>query len=89
MMPSLLKNENLKKYAVLSNTNAKITNDGKLIKFAMDSNVKVLDKYDFTTRGVLAGTRENGLFSLYVAKGDKAKTKSIVNLADSVKLLPK
>ncbi|MBO5590250.1 MAG: hypothetical protein J5923_03275 [Acidaminococcaceae bacterium] len=89
MMPSLLKNENLKKYAVLSNTNAKITNDGKLIKFAMHSNVKVLDKYDFTTRGVLAGTRENGLFSLYVAKGDKAKTKSIVNLADSVKLLPK
>ena len=88
MMPSLLNNENLKKYAVLNNTKAKITNNGKLIKLSLDSNVKVLDKYAFLTRGVLTGTRDKGLFSFYVAKGDKAKTKSIVNLADNVKLLP-
>ena len=88
MMPSLLNNENLKKYAVLSNTKAKIANDGQLIKLSFDSNVKVMNKYDFLTRSVLTGTRDKGLFSLYVAKGDKAKTKSIVNLADTVKLLP-
>ena len=88
MMSSLLNYEKLKKYAVLSNAKAKIANDGQLIKFSFDSNVKVLDKYDFLTRSVLSGTRDKGLFSLYVAKGDKAKTKSIVNLADTVKLLP-
>ena len=88
MIPSLLNNEELKKYAALSNIKAKIANNGQLIKFSFDSNVKVMDKYDFLTRSALTGTRDKGLFSLYVAKGDKEKTKSIVNLADKVKLLP-
>ena len=88
MIPSLLNNEELKKYAALSNIKAKIANNGQLIKFSFDSNVKVMDQYDFLTRSVLTGTRDKGLFSLYVAKGDKEKTKSIVNLADKVKLLP-
>ena len=88
MIPSLLNNEDLKKYAVLSNTKAKIANDGQLIKFSFDSNVKVMDKYDFLTRSVLTGTRDKGLLSLYVAKGDRVKTKSIVSLAEKVKLLP-
>ena len=88
MLPSLLDNEDLKKYAVLSNTRAKIANDGQLIKFSFDSNVRVMDKYDFLTRSLLTGTRDKGLLSLYIAKGDKAKTKSIVNLAEKIKLLP-
>ncbi len=87
-MPSLLNNENLKKYAVLSNTKANILNDGKQIQFSLASNVKVMDKYDFMTRGVLRGTKDKGLFSLYVAKGDKAKTEAVLNMADKVKLLP-
>ena len=88
MMPSLLNNEDLKKYAALSNSRAKIANNGQLIKFSFDSNVKVMDKYNFLTRSVLTGTRDKGLLTLYVAKGDKVKTKSILNLAENVKLLP-
>jgi hypothetical protein len=40
------------------------------------------------THANLAGTRNNGILSLYVSKGDKTLTKSVANLADKVKLLP-
>ena len=81
-------NENLKKYAVLSNTKAKIANDGQVIKLSFDTNVKVMNKFDLLTRADLAGTRNNGLLSLYITKGDKAKTKAVANLVDKLKLLP-
>jgi len=88
MMPKLLNNEDLKKYAVLSNTKAKIANDGQVIKFVFDTNVKVMNKFDFLTHANLAGTRNNGILSLYVSKGDKTLTKSVANLTDKIKLLP-
>ncbi len=88
LMPKFLNNEDLKKYAVLSNTKAKIANDGQVIKLAFDTNVKVMNRFDFLTRANLAGTRNNGLLSLYISKGDKTKTKTAANLADKVKLLP-
>lgn len=88
MMPKLLNNEDLKKYAVLSNTKAKIANDGQVIKLSFDTNVKVMNKFDLLTRADLAGTRNNGLLSLYITKGDKTKTKAVANLADKLKLLP-
>ena len=47
-----------------------------------------MNKFDFMTRANLAGTRNNGLLSLYVTKGDKSKTKAVANLADKIKLLP-
>lgn len=88
MLPKLLDNEDLKKYALLSNTKAKIANDGQVIKLSFDTNVKVMNRFDFLTCANLAGTRNNGLFSLYISKGDKAMTKAVSNLADKVKLLP-
>ena len=88
MMPSLLNDKKLKEYVTLSNTKAKISNDGKLIKFVLDSNIKAINKYDFLGRGALEGTRTQGLLSLYIAKGDKAKTKSVASLADTIHLLP-
>ena len=88
MMPKLLADEDIKKYAVLDNAKATITNDGQTIRFNFDSNVKVMNQFDFLTRATLAGTRENGLLGLFIAKGDKAKTKSVMDLADTVKLLP-
>lgn len=88
LMPKLLNNEDLKKYAVLSNTKAKIANDGQVIKLAFDTNVKVMNRFDFLTHANLAGTRNNGLLSLYISKGDKTKTNAVANLADKVKLLP-
>ena len=88
MLPKLLDNADLKKYAVLSNAKAKIANDGQVIKLSFDTNVKVMNKFDFMTRANLAGTRNNGLLSLYVTKGDKSKTKTVANLADKIKLLP-
>ena len=88
MLPKLLDNADLKKYAVLSNAKAKIANDGQVIKLSFDTNVKVMNKFDFMTRANLAGTRNNGLLSLYVTKGDKSKTKAVANLADKIKLLP-
>jgi hypothetical protein len=88
LMPKLLNNEDVKKYTVLSNTKAKIANDGQVIKLAFDTNVKVVNKFDFLAHSLLSGTRENGVFSLYIAKGDRMKTKSAANLADTVRLLP-
>ena len=88
LMPKLLNNEDLKKYAVLSNTKAKIANDGQVIKLSFDTNVKVMNRFDFLTHANLAGTRNNGLLSLYISKGDKTKTNAVANLADKVKLLP-
>ena len=72
-MPKLLNNEDLKKYAVLSNTKAKIANDGQVIKLAFDTNVKVLNRFDFLTHANLAGTRNNGLLSLYISKGESGR----------------
>ena len=88
MMPKLLADEDIKKYAALDNAKATITNDGQTIRFNFDSNVKVMNQFDFLTRATLAGTRGNGLLGLFIAKGDKAKTKSVMDLADTVKLLP-
>ena len=88
MLPKLLDSADLKKYALLSNTKAKIANDGQVIKLSFDTNVKVMNRFDFLTRANLAGTRNNGLLSLYVTKGDKSKTKTVANLADKIKLLP-
>lgn len=88
MLPKLLADKEVMKYALLDKTKAKISNDGQTIRFNFDSNVKVMNRFDFLTKATVTGTRENGLFGLYIAKGDKAKTKSVMNLADSVKLLP-
>ena len=60
LMPKLLNNEDLKKYAVLSNTKAKIANDGQVIKLAFDTNVKVMNRFDFLTHANLAGTQPGG-----------------------------
>ena len=88
MLPKLLENADLKKYALLSNTKAKIANDGQVIKLSFDTNVKVRNRFDFLTCANLAGTRNSGLFSLYLSKGNKTKTKAVTNLANKVKLLP-
>lgn len=88
MLPELTKNEKIKEYAVFSNPKAKITNDGNQIRFTFDSNVKVNNKFDFLTHSLLSGNRNKGVFSLYIAKGDRMKTKSAASLADTIKLLP-
>ena len=88
MLPELTKNEKVKEYAIFSNPKASVTNDGNQIKLYFDTNVKVVNKFDFLTHSLLSGTRENGVFSLYIAKGDRMKTQSAANLADSVRLLP-
>lgn len=88
MLPSLLTSEKIKEYAIFTNPKARITNDGNQIKLHFDTNVKVLNKFDFMAHSLLSGTREKGLFSFYIAKGDRMKTKAAANLADTVKLLP-
>ena len=88
MLPELTKNEKIKEHAIFSNPKASVTNDGNQIKLHFDTNVKVVNKFDFLTHSLLSGTRENGVFSLYIAKGDRMKTQSAANLADSVRLLP-
>jgi hypothetical protein len=88
MLPELTKNESIKEYAIFTNPKAKVTNDGNLIKLHFDSNVKVINKFDFLAHSLLSGTREKGVLSLYIAKGDRMKTKAAANLADTVKLLP-
>ena len=88
MLPELTKNANIKEYAIFTNPKAKVTNDGKLIKLHFDTNFKVINKFDFMAHSLLSGTREKGVFSLYIAKGGRTKTKAAANLADSVKLLP-
>ena len=88
MLPELTKNEKVKEYAIFSNPKASVTNDGNQIKLHFDTNVKVVNKFDFLTHSLLSGTRENGVFSLYIAKGDRMKTQSAANLADSLRLLP-
>ena len=88
MLPELTKNEKIKEHAIFSNPKASVTNDGNQIKLHFDTNVKVDNKFDFLTRSLLSGTRDNGIFSLYIAKGDRMKTQSAANLADTVRLLP-
>ncbi len=88
MLPELTKNEKIREYAVFSNPKATITNDGNQIKLSFDSNIKAVNKFDFLAHSLFSGTREKGLFSLYIAKGDSMKTKAAANLADTVKLLP-
>ena len=88
MLPELTKNEKIKEYAVFSNPKARITNDGNQIKLHFDSNIKVINKFDFLAHSLLTGTRDKGVFSLYVSKGDHMKTKAAANLADTLKLLP-
>ena len=88
MLPELTKNEKIKEYAIFSNPKARITNDGNQIKLHFDSNIKVINKFDFLAHSLLTGTRDKGIFSLYVSKGDHMKTKSAASLADTVKLLP-
>ena len=88
MLPELTKNEKVKEYAVFSNPKTSVTNDGNQIKLHFDTNVKVVNKFDFLARSLLSGTRENGIFSLYLAKGGHMKTKAAADLADTVRLLP-
>lgn len=88
MLPELTKNEKIKEYAVFSNPKARITNDGNQIKLHFDSNIKVINKFDFLAHSLLTGTRDKGVFSLYLAKGDHMKTKAAASLADTVKFLP-
>ena len=87
MLPELTKNEKIKEHAIFSNPKASVTNDGNQIKLHFDTNVKVDNKFDFLTRSLLSGTRDNGIFSLYIAKGDRMKTQSAADLADTVRLL--
>ncbi len=88
MLPELTTNAKIKEYAVFTNPKAKITNDGNQIKLHFDTNVKVINKFDFMAHSLLSGTRDKGVFSLYVSKGGRMKTKTAANLADRVKLLP-
>ena len=88
MLPELTKNEKIKEYVIFSNPKARIINDGNQIKLHFDSNIKVINKLDFLTHSLFTGTRDKGVFSLYVAKGDNMKTKAAASLADKVKLLP-
>ena len=88
MLPELTKNEKIKEHAIFSNPKASVTNDGNQIKLHFDTNVKVVNKFDFLARSLLSGTRENGIFSLYLAKGGRMKTKAAADLADTVRLLP-
>ena len=89
MLPELTKNEKIKEHAIFSNPKASVTNDGNQIKLHFDTNVKVDNKFDFLTRSLLSGTRDNGIFSLYIAKGDRMKTQSAADLADTVRIMKK
>ena len=88
MLPELTKNEKIKEYAFFSNPKASVTNDGNQIKLRFDTNVKVISKFDFLAHSLLAGTRDKGVFSLYIAKGGHMKTQAAADLADTVRLLP-
>ena len=88
MLPELTKNEKVKEHAIFSNPKASVTNDGNQIKLRFDTNVKVVSKFDFLAHSLLSGTRDNGIFSLYIVKGDRMKTQPAVDIADTVRLLP-
>ena len=87
MLDELTKDGKIRQYAIFTNPKAKVTNDGNQIKLHFDTNVKVINKFDLLAHSLLSGTREKGVLSLYIAKGDRIKTKSVANLADTVKLL--
>ena len=88
MLPELTKNEKVKEHAIFSNPKASVTNDGNQIKLRFDTNVKVVSKFDFLAHSLLSGTRDNGIFSLYIVKGDRMKTQPAADIADTVRLLP-
>ena len=88
ILPELTNNEKIKEHAIFSNPKASVTNDGNQITLHFDTNVKVINKFDFLAHSLLSGTRDNGIFSLYIAKGDHMKTQSAASLADTVRLLP-